>query len=280
MVTDNLRGDDSRVIVDRAIPFIDDAVKRHKPFFAVIWFHAPHLPVVAGAEYTRLYSQFDKYKQHYYGCITALDEQVGRLREQLRKLGVADNTMLWFCADNGPEGRAGSAPGSAGPLRGRKRDLFEGGVRVPGLLEWPAKISSPRATDVPACTSDYLPTILEVLGVEMPDRRPLDGVSLLPLIEARTDRRAEPIGFESSGQVALVDNRYKIYRDGKGRKKARAKDKQTNSQSSYMLFDLVNDPSEQNDIAAEHPDIVQRMAVTLQAWRKSCQNSLEGKDYP
>ncbi|MCA9271088.1 MAG: sulfatase-like hydrolase/transferase, partial [Planctomycetales bacterium] len=78
-VTDNLRGDDSRVVMDRALPFMQQAARAGKPFFAVIWFHAPHLPVVAGPEYAKIYAKHDSHRRNYFGCITALDEQVGRL---------------------------------------------------------------------------------------------------------------------------------------------------------------------------------------------------------
>lgn len=133
-VTDNLEGDDSRVIMDRAVPFIDSAAESGTPFLAVIWFHTPHLPCVASPEW------FDYYKgkgltdraASFYGCISGMDEQMGRLRGELDRLGVADNTMIWFCSDNGPEGRTSPDTGSAGPYRGRKRSLHEGGVRVPG----------------------------------------------------------------------------------------------------------------------------------------------------
>ena len=79
-VHDGLKGDDSRVIMDRVIPFIEDAARRRQPFFAVVWFHAPHTPVVAGLDYRALYEEFTQDEQHYYGCITAMDEQIGRLR--------------------------------------------------------------------------------------------------------------------------------------------------------------------------------------------------------
>ena len=129
-VTGNTRGDDSRVIMDRAIPFIRGAARRGQPFFGIVWFHAPHLPVVAGPRHTAMYAGHAKYAQHYYGCITALDEQIGRLRAELRALGVADDTVLFFCSDNGPEGQASSAPGTAANLSGRKRSLLEGGILV------------------------------------------------------------------------------------------------------------------------------------------------------
>ena len=265
IVRENLRGDDSRVIMDRAVPFIERAAKAKQPFFAVIWFHTPHLPVVAGPEHIRHYAQYPSYERNYYGCITAMDEQVGRLRAKLRELGVASNTMLWFSSDNGPEGQAGQAPGSAGPFRGRKRDLYEGGVRVPGLLEWPARVKPGTATDVAAVTSDYLPTILDLLGVAPPDSRPIDGTSLMPLIAGRMTQRGRPIGFESNGRLALTADRYKLIRHGE--------------EAGWELFDLIADPAEARNIAAEQPDVVARMKKLIEEWRASCKNSNAGHDY-
>jgi len=268
-VVENLDGDDSRVIMDRVIPFVQKAARNKKPFLAVIWFHTPHLPVIGGLEYRKMYSQYSEDEQHYYGCISALDEQMGRLRKELRAAGIADNTMLWFCSDNGPEGKDGKrgrTRGSAGSLRGRKRSLFEGGVRVPGLLEWPGRIKGGRVTDIPCCTSDYFPTVLDVLGFKMKGQpEPIDGVSLLPLIEGKMTKRLKPIGFESGNQVSLTDNRYKIYSKNKGK--------------SYMLFDLIEDPGETKDLSAEKPEILRTMEATLERWQASCKDSLVGKDY-
>jgi arylsulfatase A-like enzyme len=133
------------------------------------------------------------------------------------------------------------------------------------LLEWPARVKPKSVTDVPACTSDYFPTVLDLLKTEMPDNRPTDGVSLLPLIEGRMALRSRPIAFESGKQVALVDNRYKLITQDSGR--------------DWRLFDLIADASETSDVAAKHPDIVSRMRSVLEAWRKSCTESREGKDY-
>jgi arylsulfatase A-like enzyme len=279
LVSENLRGDDSRVIVDRAIPFIRDSVAAQTPFFAIVWFHAPHLPVVAGPKYTALYKDFDKHTQHYYGCITALDEQVGRLRNELQELGIAAHTLICFCSDNGPEGSSKS-PGSAKHLRGRKRSLFEGGVRVPGIIEWPARIKAGTETRLPATTSDYLPTIVDLLGANLPDARPIDGISLLPLFDGKMQERPKPIGFQSSGQLSLVDNRYKIIwqRPSKSTDGKR-KQKEEGEELSFMLFDLIDDPSESRDLASEQPEVVSKMKSTLLAWRASCQASDAGDDY-
>jgi arylsulfatase A-like enzyme len=268
-VTEPLKGDDSRIIMDHAVPFIRKSAKDKTPFLAVIWFHAPHAPVVAGPEYRKMYSNYSEDEQHYYGCITALDDQMGRLRKEIRDLGIAKSTMLWFCSDNGPEGKNGKTGrnrGSAGPFRGRKRSLFEGGVRVPALLEWPARIEPNRLTDVPCCTSDYFPTTLDVLGFKMKGQpEPIDGISLLSLIDGKMDKRPLPIGFESANQVSLTDNVYKIYSSDKGK--------------TYMLFDLTDDPAETKDLAPQKPQILRTMKETLEKWQQSCRDSLAGKDY-
>ena len=271
---DNLEGDDSRIIMDRVLPFIRGAVTNGKPFLAVVWFHAPHLPVVAGPDHTERYSEQQRYLQHYYGCITAMDEQIGRLRDTLRELGIERDTMLWFCSDNGPERKFGLAGGSAGPLRGHKRGLFEGGVRVPGLLEWPGQVTAGTVTDVPASTSDYLPTVLDLLDIEPPDPRPLDGVSLLPLIEGTMRERPRPIFFETpagprsggSPPFAMIGNRFKLLTDESGTKD--------------LMFDLIEDPEEAHNLAVERPEQAESMRIELLRWRQSCRESIAGKDYP
>jgi arylsulfatase A-like enzyme len=278
LVTDNLDGDDSRVIVDRVVPFIEEAAREAMPFLAVVWFHTPHLPVVAGPEHAAMYSEYDSYERNYYGCITAMDEQIGRLRKTLRDSGVADNTLLAFCSDNGPEGAKGEAPGSAGPYRGRKRDLFEGGIRVPAVIEWPAKIAAGSVTDYPAVTSDYLPTILEILGKSLPDERPIDGVSLLPVFADPVAKRPRPIGFEFAGKSALIDNRFKLVRYPAGTREGKDRSVPASDRDRTMLFDLQADPGEAHDVAAEHPERVQRMQAELDTWRASCTASAAGQE--
>ena len=268
-VTEPLKGDDSRIIMDRALPFIRRARREDQPFLAVIWFHTPHAPVVAGPEYRAKYSRYSGDEQHYYGCITAMDEQIGRLRAELRRLGIADNTMLWFCSDNGPEGkdgRRGRFRGSAGPFRGRKRSLHEGGIRVPALLEWPEQIEGGQVTALPCCTSDYYPTVLDVLSAEVQRQpEPVDGMSLLPLIEGGTERRPLPMAFESAKQVALIDNDHKIYSGDGG--------------NTWQLYDMKADPGETTDISDQKPALLASMRTKLEAWRDSCERSLAGADY-
>ena len=270
VVTDNLDGDDSRVIMDRVIPFVEKAVTEKRPFLAVVWFHTPHLPVVAGPEYLERYVGHGK-AAAYYGCISAMDDQIGRLRRELRRLEVAENTLLWFASDNGPEGNA-SAPGLTRELRGRKRSLYEGGVRVPGILEWPAEVRRPRTVSAPCSTLDYLPTLLALLGEPSLDR-PLDGIDLLPLIRGQAIQRRRPLPFESSGRAALVGDRFKLVVDVRPRRPNREEIPRAE------LYDLIADPGESADLSEKHPAVLTRMLQGLEAWRESHQRSRRGADY-
>ena len=283
--TENLKGPAARVVMDRVIPFIRKAAKNDQSFFATIWFHEPHEPVVAGPEHRAMYEQYSEGEQHYYGCITAMDEQIGRLRAELQALGIAENTMVWFCSDNGPEGMTSkgepgwcrNSRGVTGGLRGRKRSLFDGGLRVPALLEWPGHAQPGRAVDMPCTTLDYLPTIQEALRYKMPDDRPIDGMSLLPVINGNMTKRPEPIPFwftkpskrkmHNSPTLALVDNNLKfltnLSKDG----------------NEDMLFDLSNDPGERHNIIAKHPEKAAGMRAHLKKWTESCKLSHSGADY-
>ena len=267
-VTENLEGDDSRVIMDRVIPFIETAAGEEQPFFAVIWFHTPHLPVLTGDRYRKIYADLSVDQQHHYGCITAMDEQIGRLRKELANHGISDNTMIWFCSDNGPEGReiTGRTQGSAGPFSGRKRSLLDGGVRVPALLEWPGRISKHRVIDIPCTTSDYFPTILEILGIQPEEEvLPRDGISLLPVIMGKKTERNAPIGFISGNQRSLVNDQYKLYSSDRG--------------ETWSLFDLKSDVAEKQNVIKEHPEVAASMIHFLEEWIESTGRSRAGQDY-
>ncbi len=259
-----LRGDDSEIITDRALKFIEQ--HRERPFLAIIWFHAPHLPVVASPQDAQSYENgsTSAYERNYYGCVTALDRQMGRIRAALRDWEIADNTMLTFCSDNGPEGND-RAPGKAGSFRGRKRSLYEGGVRVPSLIEWPAKVKAGSVSSVASCTVDYFPTIREIVGFDMPDDRPLDGISLIPVMTGTISARPQPLAFHIRGKAAWHDDKWKAIRPA--------------SNASWELYNLESDPSESNNIAAEHSQKLQSMIKAWKQWKTSVEASDSGSDY-
>ena len=263
-------GDDSQILMNRADRFIRQSVKEQHPFLAVIWFHTPHYPVVGGPEDRSLYTDASDDQQHYFAAVTAMDKQVGRLRTTLRELGVERNTMVWFCSDNGPEGNPGPknrSQGTAAPFRGRKRSLYEGGIRVPGLLVWPEQVPVPFETNVPCVTSDFLPTIAEAAGVKLDDDKPLDGISLMPLIRQLTAERARPIPFQFETQAALSGNQFKLLYNSEVRRLT--SDNGTTAVAEWELYDLLEDPGESINIAAEQPEVLSSMQAELKAWQES-----------
>lgn len=225
VVSQNLAGDDSRVIMDRVLPFVRQAAAAQRPFFAVIWFHSPHLPLVTTPKLEAPYLGHPASK--YFASLAGVDQQMGRLWDELEALDVASDTMLWFCSDNGPERVAGDDDtgsaasfgtrtlGSAAPFRGLKRTLYEGGIRSPAFVVWPGQVPAGTTASGVAVTSDYFPTMVEALAANTPlgaDHKPIafDGVSILPMILGQEWQRPTPLGFVSLRRYAMIDWPYKL----------------------------------------------------------------------
>ncbi|MCL4202750.1 MAG: sulfatase-like hydrolase/transferase [Pirellulaceae bacterium] len=258
-------GDSSEIAVAEAVKFLEGNQATGKPMFAVIWYGTPHSPFRALPDDKRQFESLNENSANHHGELVAMDRSVGTLRRELRRLGIADNTLLVFCSDNG--GLPGITPETVGGLRGNKGTVYEGGLRVPGIIEWPAVIQ-PRVTDFPACTMDLFPTVADVLG--LPDDvfvRPLDGISLKPLFSTSPSERDKPIPFRYGARAALVDNRYKLLTNDLGK-------------GDFQLYDLQDDPAETRDIGGEQPERFERMKQQLLAWNESVDASFAGRDYP
>ncbi len=289
-VPEKFHGDGSDVITDEALKFIRMHAAASKPFLAVVWFGSPHGPHEALPADKALYASLSEQEQNYCGEIAAIDRSVGRMREALRELKVSENTLFWYCSDNG--GAAG--PKSTGFLRGSKGTLWEGGVRVPGIVEWPARISEPFVSETPCSTSDIYPTVLEAAGAVAKNQiQPLDGISLLPLFDRKTESRSKPIAFWSNARTpkshaVLLDWPYKLHTNpGAGRDKGRTKQGGQRSGvivdeklPAVLLYDVSKDPKETTDLAAQEPERVAKMTAVLEAWKASVEKSLAGGDYP
>lgn len=270
---ENLDGDDSRVIMDRVIPFIER--NKDEPFLATVWFHTPHEPVVAGGEYKKPYAKFGRLRQNYYGCITAMDEQIGRLRGKLRELRIEKDTLVFFCSDNGPGdqlSRKGVA--SAGPFKGHKHQMYEGGVLVPACAEWPGVIESGSQTDVRCSTVDYLPTIAAITGYSFSSgkQRPIDGIDLMPVIRGKVKERGKDLFFgyrrlhDGTDGKSIISGHHKLLKEAK-------------ENGELRLYDLANDPYEQTDLSKTEPELFETLVRKLEALELSCQSSRDGADY-
>jgi arylsulfatase A-like enzyme len=265
-----LEGDTSDIVMDRALTWMRAQHKAGRPFHAVVWFPSPHGP------YKALDKDRDPYlgkpgNPDFYGEMAAVDRNIGRLRAALRDMGVERDTLLWFNSDNGAVNA-----GSTGGLSGSKSNLMEGGIRVPGILEWPSRISKPFATSIPAGTVDIFPTLMDYAGIKPVTAGPLDGISLRPLIEGKMKRRPAPLCFGLRGldgkiqSEAVIDNEWKFYR---GRRFVGFPSK-PQGEARDFLFNLQSDPKELNDLSPQEPAVAKRLAAALQQWEASVEKDL------
>lgn len=307
-----LKGESSMVTVDAALEFIRKHAGGEQPFLAVVWFGSPHAPHKAAEEDRALYADQKEKLQDFYGEITGMDRAFGKLRSELKTLGIRDNTILWYCSDNGGLPDVGTTGG-----RGNKGHIYEGGLRVPAILEWPGRIPRPQVTDVPCNTSDLLPTLLDAAGARPDKDRPLDGISLLPLIEGKVKTRREPMGFWDIKEAGIrtpsdewMTELLAMQQEGReetdparlcpdaGKIEKQYPEDSFPGHSAWLdwpwklhriqakdgdvkleLYNLADDPGEKMDLSTEKTDRVKSMRPGLENWLKSVVRSLNGKDY-
>lgn len=308
-----IEGESSVIAVEAALQWIRKSSQSDAPFLAVVWFGSPHSPHRAAEQDRRHYDGQPKPIQHFLGEITGMDRAFGMLRHGLGELGIRDDTILWYCSDNGALPKVGSTGGH----RGNKGKIYEGGLLVPAILEWPAKITRHRVTNMRCNTSDIYPTLLDITGVKLADQPPLDGISLLPLIAEKQSERNAPMGFwdypakgistpseqwmrellaaqaagndlpahESSQRAAELPNPripssgfpgHAAIIDGDW-KLHRISGK--NNSINWELYNLGRDPAEATDLASTEPDVVDRLKTSLVSWLTSVVSSLNGDDY-
>lgn len=305
-------GESSMVVMDAAIDFIREQSGASEPFFTVIWFGSPHKPHEAIDEDRLDYENEPVKLQHFYGEITGIDRAVGKLRKTLRDLQIHENTIFWYCSDNGGLPEVGSTGG-----RGHKGHVYEGGLRVPAILEWPSKISSAMVSDIPANTSDILPTLCDIVGLAPEKSVPLDGLSLLPVLNAESAKRNEPMGFwhypeqgvktpsktwmadmleEQTAGESMRDS-FRLRADAAEIKKPIPENtfsghaawldwpwklhriQKKNGNVKLELYDLQQDSMESNDLSNELPDRAISMQTALENWMNSVIRSHNGGDY-
>ncbi len=332
-----IQGESSEILVDETIRFVDSCRESKQPFLAVVWFGSPHEPYSGLPEDLALYDHLlNQYPQEVtltsnetgmpakrpkghvlrerYAEITAMDRAIGRLRTHLQNTGLRDNTLLFYCGDNGTSGE--SALGE--PHRGVKSTIYEGGILVPGLVEWPAAITQPRTSNVRAVTSDLLPTICSITKQPLPVR-PLDGINLSPVWESGMSERPETLFFwmlnpaelQASPQTPWVDPREQIgttplvkLMDGKPNRTfqnfryAEIPESLTQGARAVIsgnhklvihtrttdehveLFDLSEDPAESRNLINEQRQTADQLRNELLEWQRGVRHSLAGSDYP
>jgi arylsulfatase A-like enzyme len=260
------------LILDRALAFLDSS-PRDKPFFLYLAVTLPHV----NNELTRATGDgheipsYEPYANEDWpqpekgraAMVTRLDRDVGRMLDRLRELKLDDNTIVLFSSDNGAQQEGGSKVAffqSSGPLRGWKRDLYEGGIRVPMIVRWPGKVAAGRVSRHVWSMWDFLPTMAELVGIKPPLN--LDGRSMWPAIVATSDREVPSKceheflywEFHERGFTQAVrSGQWKAVRAG--------------LDARLELYDLATDIGEKTDIAARHPDVVAKFEIYLKTAR-------------
>jgi arylsulfatase A-like enzyme len=263
-IFESFTGNTSDLLVSEALNHLKSENKNDKPLFLVIWLSSPHSPWQADNKYFKEFKTLDSSTANHYGEIVEVDHAIGKLRRGLRRLGIADNTILWFNGDNGGVKDFGSA--AVGGLRGFKGDVYEGGIRVPCIIEWPGKIV-PRISSFPAVTMDIYPTIMDILDLpQESEDYPMDGISLKGLFMGDVPERLKPIGFRYQGKAAFIEGHMKLV-------KAKARN------NAFEMFDLVTDPLETKNLFLSHPEISTRLVAAFEQWNMSVERSIKGNDY-
>jgi len=258
----DFKGSSSEVIVNEALKFIEKNVKEIKPFFTVIWDGSPHNPFVSSKDDKTGFENLNKESREHYGEMVAFDRSVGILRNMISEMGISDNTIIWFCSDNG--GLAKIIPSTVGELKGNKNTMWEGGLRVPGIIEWP-KIIKPRITKYPVSTMDIFPTILEIVGLKNYEAsNHLDGESIVDIFESNEEIRLSKIPFRFDNRGALIDNNIKlVVNDIKN--------------LDFELYNLLDDPTESNNISKINADLFETMKDEFINWNETVNIDIKKK---
>jgi len=282
----------TRWIVDDAIAFLRE--HRDQPFYLNVWSLIPHAPLRPTAEQLAVYDGLDpraddpafgrwmrdylagaedltSQMKTYCAAMTDLDTQVGRLLDELNRLRLADDTVVVFSADNGPEdyrikNAANAGVGSTGPLRARKRSVYEGGVRTPLLVRWPGRVEAGRVDEASVIGAvDFLPTVLSLAGVEPPKDLAPDGEDVSDIWLGEPRERRGPLHWEwlywvwggdyLSPLLAIREGKWKLLLNP--------------DRSRIELYDIPADPAERHNLADQHPKVVDRLAAAALAWHQT-----------
>ena len=286
------RANSTRLIVDEAIQFIK--TNKDRPFYANVWTLLPHAPLNPTPEQLAVYADlnprsddpaFGPWMQKYLGAakdiksqmrifcasLTDLDTQLGRLLDALDTLKLADNTIVFLSSDNGPEdyriGNAANAGvGSPGPLRARKRSMFEGGIRTFGLLRWPGHVPAGRVDETSVLSGvDWLPTVCKLTGVPVPPTVQPDGEDVSDIWLGQSHPRSKPLHWEwlfrvqgddyTPPMLAIRDGNWKLFVNHDG--------------SQAELYDISKDISEEQDVATQQTEVVKNLSAKALEWAKS-----------
>lgn len=279
-----LEGYACQLVTDEAIRWLNEERDPARPFFQFVSYHEPHEAIASPPELVASYPATQNPQEaEYFANVTNLDLAVGRLLAALDVLDLADNTFVLFTSDNGPEmlnrhPQARRSYGSAGPLRGKKLQLWEGGIRVPGIVRWPGHTQAGSVSAMPVSGVDLLPTLCAVGGVPLPEELELDGVDATPVFAGNDLDREVPLfwyHYKAWGgpRAVMREGRWKLVGFWDGPERLRTDSAtmrpgdleliRTTKLIRFELFDLETDPGERHDVAAKNPAVFEVMRTRM-----------------
>jgi arylsulfatase B len=271
------KGYTTNLVADAASEFVTQHAKDSSPFFAYVPFSAPHDPFQAPDEYVKRYANLDDKpddgkpsdKQLYAAMIACMDDGIGKILDSVQKAGIADNTLVWFLADNGGVLKI---PENNKPLRDGKLTVYEGGVRTLGAVLWPGHIEGGRKIEAPVMNIDILPTLISIVGGKIKGGQPLDGVDCSQVLLGKTSETPARDLYFFTGQNGLQNEQiavtqpdgWKLIVIGPDVRKGIKPD-----DHKIELFNVKDDPSESKDQAKEKPELVEQLSKKLIDFRAS-----------
>lgn len=257
----------TKFVGERALDF----VRRNKeqPFFLYYAMTIPHAKMQIPDEYyNRFKDRYPELKEQnpakrkkiitFPAMMTYMDDQVGELMALLKELGIDDNTIVMFSSDNGPHKEDGHTPefwNSNGPFSGLKRSLYEGGIRCPLIVRWPGRVDAASESDHVSAHWDVLPTLCEMAGIEAPSN--IDGISMLPTLTGDGTQQQHKVlyweFYEQGGRQAVRMGQWKAVRNNWGK----------NPNAPVELYDITSDPAEKNNVAGQHPEVIEKVLHCL-----------------
>lgn len=250
-----LSGYSASLVAAEAGKWLSAIRDKSKPFAMSVWSHEPHSPIATDERFSSMYDGHKNSK--YMGNISQLDHALGQVMQALEDEGVSENTLLIFTSDNGPVAGFG---GTTGGLRGGKRSDHEGGIRVPGVARWPKHIKPATVSDVPVIGTDIFATVLDITGLELPNDRTIDGVSMVPAFEGKAVQRKVPLFWRThvsqpNDRVAMRIGDWKLVGD--------------ETLTKFQLYEIQRDSKEEIDLAEKMPEKTEEMKMQLlNLWNK------------
>jgi arylsulfatase A-like enzyme len=255
-------------LADRAVGFIER--NRSQPFFLYLAFNAVHTPMHATEKYLSRFANIaDEQRRTYAAMLSAMDDGIGRTMAALRAAGLEESSLIFFFSDNGgPTMPTTTVNGSSNaPLRGSKRQTWEGGIRVPFVVQWKGHLAANKTESRPVIQLDVLPTALAAAGVKIRPDWKLDGVDLLPFLTGKAAGTPhDALYWRLGGTMAIRKGDWKLVKTSEGALGAVADPARLSDLSDAELFNLKDDIGEQTDLTSKHPEKAKELAAVWQKW--------------